>query len=62
MSLGADRLREALGRVVADLGFPAEEIALERPREAAHGDLATNVAMKLGPRLKRAPRAVAQGP
>ena len=34
MSLGADRLREALGRVVADLGFPAEEIALERPREA----------------------------
>ena len=60
MSLGADRLREALGRVIADLGFPAEEIALERPRGAAHGDLATNVALKLGPRLKRPPRAVAQ--
>jgi arginyl-tRNA synthetase len=60
VSLGADRLREALGRVVADLGFPAEEITLERPRDAAHGDLATNVALKLGPRLKRPPRAVAQ--
>jgi arginyl-tRNA synthetase len=60
VSLGADRLREALGRVIADLGFPAEEIALERPRDAAHGDLATNVALKLGPRLQRPPRAVAQ--
>ncbi len=60
MSPGADRLREAVGRVVAALGFPEEEIALERPRDAAHGDLATNVALKLGPRLKRPPRAVAQ--
>jgi arginyl-tRNA synthetase len=60
VSAGADRLREALSRVVAALGFPEEEISLERPRDAAHGDLATNVALKLGPRMRRAPRAVAQ--
>jgi arginyl-tRNA synthetase len=60
VSLGADGLRDALGRVIAALGFPGEEIALDRPRDAEHGDLATNVALKLAPRLKRPPRAVAE--
>ncbi len=60
MTSGGERLREALRGVVEALGFPGVEIALERPRDDAHGDLATNVALQLAPRLKRPPRAVAQ--
>ena len=34
--------------------------SLERPRQAGHGDLATNLAMQLARPLKRPPRDVAQ--
>jgi arginyl-tRNA synthetase len=57
---GAERLREALRGTVEALGFPGVDVVLERPREEAHGDLATNVALQLAPRLKRPPRAVAE--
>ena len=60
MTSGAERLREALRGTVEALGFPGVEIVLERPRDDAHGDLATNVALQLAPRLKRPPRQVAQ--
>ncbi|HWP38742.1 MAG TPA: arginine--tRNA ligase [Gemmatimonadales bacterium] len=53
------RLRDALRRVVDGLGFPDAELSLERPRDSGHGDLATNIAMKLAPRMKRPPREVA---
>ncbi|HXV87322.1 MAG TPA: arginine--tRNA ligase [Gemmatimonadales bacterium] len=57
---GADRLRDALHRAAADLGSPDAEVTLERPRDPGHGDLATNLAMKLaGPRRQK-PRDVAQ--
>ena len=47
---------------VAALGGPVDGlvITLERPRQAAHGDLATNVAMQLAKPLRSAPRAVAE--
>ncbi len=35
-------------------------MTLDRPREAGHGDLATNVAFKLAKPLKRAPRQLAE--
>ena len=35
-------------------------IVLERPREAAHGDVACNIAMQLAKQLKMNPRALAQ--
>ena len=60
MTVGAERLREALRGVVQALGLPETDIALERPREDAHGDLATNLALKLAPQLRRKPREVAQ--
>ncbi|HLB36250.1 MAG TPA: arginine--tRNA ligase [Gemmatimonadales bacterium] len=60
MTVGAERLREALRGVVQALGLPETDITLERPREDAHGDLATNVALKLAPQLRRKPRDVAQ--
>jgi arginyl-tRNA synthetase len=60
VTVGAERLREALRGVVQALGLPETDIALERPREDAHGDLATNLALKLAPQLHRKPRDVAQ--
>jgi arginyl-tRNA synthetase len=56
-----DQLRDQLERIAHDLGVadpPA--IVLERPRDPAHGDLATNLALALGGRLGRPPREVAQ--
>lgn len=38
----------------------ADDIVLERPRNRAHGDWATNVAMRLGKRAGRVPRELAQ--
>ncbi|HEY4370328.1 MAG TPA: arginine--tRNA ligase [Burkholderiales bacterium] len=50
-------LRQTLGEAM-----PAEpNIVLERPKVAAHGDLACNIAMQLAKPLKRNPRELAQG-
>jgi len=48
----------ALPEVPPDQGPPAVEIA--RPAKAEHGDLATNLAMKLARPLRMAPLAIAQ--
>jgi len=50
--------REALGEIAPEAADT--EIHFERPRDAAHGDLATNVAMQLARRLKRNPRQLAE--
>jgi arginyl-tRNA synthetase len=54
-------LPEAVSRLEARLselaGAPVE---LERPNDAAHGDYATNVAMKLAPTRKRSPRELGE--
>ena len=58
--------REALTSHIRDAvvsqGAPVDSLAitLERPRQAAHGDLATNVAMQLAKPLRTNPRAVAE--
>ena len=59
MSSGADRLRAALASVAADLGAPDVEFSVERPREDAHGDFATNLAMQLARPLRKKPRDIA---
>ena len=53
-----DLLAQALARVAPQ--SPASVIALERPKQAAHGDWACNVAMQLAKPLKRNPRELAQ--
>ena len=57
-------LRDALDRAVADVagagGRPAAAPALERPRQADHGDYATNAAMLLTKALGKPPREIAQ--
>lgn len=51
----------ALVRAVAKLSPDHQvSVALERPKESAHGDLATNVAMQLAKPLKKNPRELAQ--
>ena len=47
--MSVDSLRAALARAAVSLGA-SEDTAplLERPRDPAHGDWATNVAMTLG--------------
>jgi arginyl-tRNA synthetase len=52
-------IRAALSRVAAGLGAPGVEFVLERPREAGHGDLATNLAMVLARTRKGNPRKIA---
>ena len=51
-------LRAAVAQAAPDAGEVA--IVLERPRDAAHGDLACNIALQLGKRLRRNPRELAQ--
>ncbi len=42
------------------MGVDGVDIVLERPREVSHGDLATNLALRLAKRLGRKPREVAE--
>ena len=52
---------EAIERLEAALGEAAgTEVELERPSDAAHGDYATNVAMRLAGARRQAPRAIAE--
>lgn len=49
---------ERIGRELG--GDEGIAVQLERPRNPEHGDLATNIALLLGPRLRRPPRDIAQ--
>jgi arginyl-tRNA synthetase len=54
-----DTLRAALAQAAAKLGASAADIQLERPKDLAHGDVATNLALTLAKTLKAKPRDVA---
>ncbi|MCC7004187.1 MAG: arginine--tRNA ligase [Gemmatimonadaceae bacterium] len=57
---GLDSLRAALVRAAVQIGAPADIApVLERPRDPAHGDWATNVAMTLAKPLGKKPREIA---
>src|SRR3989338_6563989 len=58
-------LRHTLGQALDTLALPADQrgalsMALEPPRIAAHGDLATSVAMQLAKSLRRPPLELAE--
>lgn len=56
----ADRIREELRQAALRIGAPADiEPVLERPRDPAMGDWASNVAMLLARPLKRKPQDIA---
>ena len=56
----SDALRAELSRVAARLGADGVDFVLERPRDAGHGDLATNLAMILARKDRANPRQTAQ--
>ncbi len=53
-------IRDAIEVALAGMGVESADIRLERPKDPAHGDLATNVALTLASVLKRPPRAIAE--
>jgi arginyl-tRNA synthetase len=59
-----EKVRSAFAAAIGKAGLLAEgeqvEITLEVPREKAHGDLATNIAMQLTRMAKKPPRAIAE--
>jgi len=55
----SDPIRAELERVAAGFGADGLEFVLERPRDAGHGDLATNLAMLLARRERSNPRDTA---
>ena len=59
MIAAEERLREALVRVAGDLGVGDVEVELERPRQKDHGDLSSNIAMKVAKKLGEKPRDIA---
>ncbi|MEO7984988.1 MAG: arginine--tRNA ligase [Gemmatimonadales bacterium] len=56
----SDALRAELSRVATRLGADGVEFVLERPRDAGHGDLATNLAMVLAKQERANPRKTAE--
>ena len=55
----ADLFRSALAPLVAGTDLQPN-VVLERPRDAAHGDIACNIAMQVAKPLKKNPREIAQ--
>ena len=55
-----EQLRGALEDILRELGVRSPSVVLERPRDPAHGDVSTNVAMTSARALGRAPREIAQ--
>lgn len=58
--MSESEIRAELARVAAALGAPGAAVTLERPRDAGHGDLSSNIAMVLARSLKANPRALAE--
>jgi arginyl-tRNA synthetase len=56
----SESIRAELQRVAAGFGADGLEFVLERPRDAGHGDLATNLAMLLARRERIKPRDMAE--
>jgi arginyl-tRNA synthetase len=57
---GVDALRDALARAAVAIGAPeGVQPLLERPRDPAHGDWASNLAMTLAKPLGKKPREIA---
>lgn len=54
-----DEIRKLIEKAIKELGFKVPEVLVEEPREKAHGDYATNVAMALAKQDKKNPMEIA---
>ncbi len=52
-------IKKALEKIVTEKYSTEVSFVVERPADMAHGDFATNIAMALGPKLKKSPLSVA---
>ncbi len=55
-----EAIRAALAQAASRLGASDVDVAVERPRDPTHGDLATNLALTLAKALGEKPRAIAE--
>ena len=55
----AERISDALREAAGEFGAADVRFRLDRPKDASHGDLASNVALALSSRLRRSPREIA---
>lgn len=55
-----ETIRAALALAARRLGAPDADVLLERPKDPAHGDVATNLALALAKSLRAKPRDAAQ--
>ncbi len=53
-------IKSALERTLREMGVVATDIHLERPRDPAHGDWATNLPLTLASQLRKPPRDIAR--
>jgi len=60
IGLVTEALRRAAARAVPEAADALPAFTVEKPREKAHGDLATNLAMVLTKTAKKPPRAIAE--
>ncbi|MDD5087252.1 MAG: arginine--tRNA ligase [bacterium] len=60
MKRAHEHLRAALIAVLRLLGVAEPKVVLEKPRDAVHGDIATNAAMMYAKGLGKSPRALAE--
>ena len=58
--MSVEQLKAQLETIAGELGGDGVRVQLDRPRNPEHGDVATNVALVLAPKLGAAPRAVAE--
>ena len=55
-----EQVARAVRAAAAELGAPEADVQLERPKDSAHGDLASNAALVLASQLRRPPRQIAE--
>jgi arginyl-tRNA synthetase len=58
--MSQEAIRRALEEVLGEMGVQGTEIRLDQPKDPAHGDLATNVALTLAGSLGLPPRTIAE--
>ena len=58
--MSAEQIADALRQAATEFGAHDIRFRLDRPKDAKHGDLASNVALTLSSRLRRPPRDIAE--
>src|SRR5690625_7690614 len=55
-----NEIKNAIIKIDTDNSIQLPEIILEKPKDTAHGDFATNIAMQLARQFKKAPKIIAE--